>query len=161
MPGPSQLEWIAPFMWLGPCDSGFESSLRNFFFFFVVVVYLFTTTLDPKLWEFLFIPNFIPVDFHKCFFFLWLIKSCVVPNDYMTFKVTVIVFFPEGHSIQYDLWSLLLKHSVWWLLRSVLQALLYEILLFVVLSVAHWTLSLGLFTSFIYFLARVVLLPCI
>lgn len=45
-------------------------------------------------------------------YFLLLINSCVVPNDYMILKVTVIV--SEGHSIQvhYDLWSLLLKHSV-------------------------------------------------
>lgn len=136
------------------------SRLSETFFLLSFVFYVFTTTF----WVANNVGVFIYTQFHSILFpqmyFLLLIKSCVVPSDYMILKVQRLSF-SEGHSIQYDLWFLLLKHSVWELLKSVLQALLYKILLFVVLSVAHWTLSLGLFTSFIYFIARVVLLPCI
>lgn len=55
----------------------------------VVVFISSTTTFDStNNWEVLFIPNFIPLGFHKCF----LIQSCVLPNDYLTLKVAVFVF---------------------------------------------------------------------
>lgn len=90
-PGTSQLEWIVPFMWLGPCDSGFGVlSQKLLFFFFVVVVYLFSTTFDPaNTVGNIFIPNFIPLD--STDIFLLLMKSCVTPTYYMTLKRIVFL----------------------------------------------------------------------
>lgn len=92
-------------MWLGPCDSGFGVLSQKLFFFFGVV-YLFTTTFDPTNNSGKFIYTQLHSSrFPQMFFFLLLllIKSCVVPNDYMTFKVTEIVFFWRSFN---SIWSL-------------------------------------------------------
>lgn len=80
--------------------------------------------------------------FPQMLLLLLLIKSCVVPNDYMTFKVTVIVFFWRSFN---SIWSLVFTTKTQHVMTTevCVTSSFYEILLFVVLSVAHWTYHWG------------------
>lgn len=71
-PGTSQLEWIVPFMWLGPCDSGFGVLSQKLLLFFCCCC----LSLQYYFWPCKYCGKHIYTQihstrFHRYFFYYW------------------------------------------------------------------------------------------